>query len=227
MKNTGYAFFDVDETLISIKSMFSFQSFYYRRRWGAMGGSFAEWRSRRQRERLVLNGANRLLVNAGFFKEFQGHRQTDVRSAATDWFEQVCKAPGFFIKPVLAVLHQHQRDGIAPVFVSGSSVDILQPLADMLKVAHVLANRQEVDGGRYTGRLIPPQTIAVGKRDAVQAFLLDHGAAASSCYGYGDHVSDLPLLEAVGHPNVVANDRDLVAIARERGWPVLTPHPTL
>jgi hypothetical protein len=34
-------------------------------------------------------------------------------------------------------------------------------------------------------------------------------------------MTDLPMLEAVGHPHVVNPDRELRRVARERGWPVL------
>jgi phosphoserine phosphatase len=39
-------------------------------------------------------------------------------------------------------------------------------------------------------------------------------------------VTDLPLLETVGHPHAVNPDRNLRRIAAERGWPVLdfSPH---
>ena len=48
-------------------------------------------------------------------------------------------------------------------------------------------------------------------------------------YAYGqakaDHVgvsvTDLPLLEAVGHPHVVNPDRGLRKVAKLRGWPEL------
>jgi phosphoserine phosphatase len=42
------------------------------------------------------------------------------------------------------------------------------------------------------------------------------------CYAYSDSVTDLPLLEVVGHPRVVNPDRALRRIAAARGWPVLS-----
>jgi phosphoserine phosphatase len=35
-------------------------------------------------------------------------------------------------------------------------------------------------------------------------------------------VTDLPMLELVGHPRVVNPDRALRRIAAQRGWPVLS-----
>lgn len=226
MNTPRFAFFDVDETLINVKSMFSFQSFYHRRRWGSLGSQIADWRSRSHIKRLIVQGADRTQVNTAFFAGFRGARPDEMQVAAISWFEHVRTSADFFIEPVLDVLRKHQQDGTKPVFVSGSSVEILQPLADQLQVHHILANRLEVDAGRYTGRILSPQTIGAGKREAVNIFMMDHGANPNCCFAYGDHLSDLPLLETVGHPTVVARNNDLIAIARDRGWPIINTQPS-
>ena len=48
------------------------------------------------------------------------------------------------------------------------------------------------------------------------------GYALEHCYAYSDSITDLPMLEAVGHPTVVNPDRALRKEAAARGWPVLT-----
>lgn len=220
MDKVRFAFFDVDETLINLKSMFSFRAFYHRHRFGALCGPLAD---RLAHRRLMANGRDRAEVNRAFYRAFRGHSQLAFAACARKWFAEVSKQPSLYIAPVLDALQRHRAEGIEPVFVSGSSVEILQPLADALGVRHVLANRLEVSRGRFTGELLPPQTIGDGKRAAVDAFLAQHGASAARCYGYGDHLSDLPLLEAVGLPTVVVRDPALVEVAHARGWPVLNP----
>jgi phosphoserine phosphatase len=44
----------------------------------------------------------------------------------------------------------------------------------------------------------------------------------AECFAYSDSVTDVPMLEVVGHPRVVNPDRGLRRTARARGWPVLT-----
>ena len=39
-------------------------------------------------------------------------------------------------------------------------------------------------------------------------------------YAYSDSITDLPMLEAVGHPVAVNPDRELAKQAREREWEV-------
>ena len=40
-------------------------------------------------------------------------------------------------------------------------------------------------------------------------------------YAYSDHVSDLPLLEGVGHPIAVSPTRQLRKIALKKGWEIM------
>lgn len=221
MAETRYAFFDVDETLIGIKSMFSFRDFYLRWTLGVEQGAAAQKHAQTQVQEQVARGLERTEINRLFWESFRGFEQTDVQQAAYAWHQQVRQKPGYFIQQAVAALRQHQQEGTEPVFVSGSCIDILMPLATELGVKTLLTNRLEVEQGRFTGKLLPPQTIGAGKRQAMVDFLEECDALACDCYAYGDHLSDLPLLETVGHPRVVAGNTDLVSVARHRGWPVL------
>ena len=49
-----------------------------------------------------------------------------------------------------------------------------------------------------------------------------YGYDLSSSYAYSDSVTDLPMLEAVGHPTAVNPDRALRKAAAGNGWPILT-----
>ena len=44
----------------------------------------------------------------------------------------------------------------------------------------------------------------------------------AECFGYGDHISDLPMLNFVGNPVVVAGDNELTTIAQKQGWEILS-----
>ena len=48
------------------------------------------------------------------------------------------------------------------------------------------------------------------------------GYALEHCYAYSDSITDLAMLETVGHPTVVNPDRALRKEAAARGWPVQT-----
>ena len=50
---------------------------------------------------------------------------------------------------------------------------------------------------------------------------LAEGFDLAACTAYSDSYSDVPFLEAVGHPVAANPDRKLRRIAQERGWPVV------
>jgi len=74
----------------------------------------------------------------------------------------------------------------------------------------------EVEDGKYTGRATRP-LHAENKARCIRE--LGYDLAASTAYS--DSHTDLPFLEAVGHPVAVNPDRRLRRIASARGWPVL------
>jgi len=47
------------------------------------------------------------------------------------------------------------------------------------------------------------------------------GYPLEHCYAYSDSITDMPMLEVVGHPSVVNPDRALRREASARDWPVL------
>ena len=48
-----------------------------------------------------------------------------------------------------------------------------------------------------------------------------NGYDLNQCYAYSDSASDLPMLEAVGHPVAVNPDAKLERHARRNGWPIV------
>ena len=58
------------------------------------------------------------------------------------------------------------------------------------------------------------------KAVAMERLAEEHGFLLSESYAYSDSYTDLPMLEAVGHPVVVNPDRVLAKLAKERGWQI-------
>ncbi|AZC38137.1 HAD family hydrolase [Pseudomonas chlororaphis] len=227
MKARRIAFFDVDETLIDLKSMFSFRAFYFRRLWGAERGNEAEAACAKRIDEYVRKGFDRSAINRLFYEDFRDHQPALVADAALAWYVQERTRSGFFILPVLQALQKHQSNADIVAFVSGSAVEFLTPLATELGVTHVLANRMETRDGRFTGQLIPPQTIGLGKQQAALRLMDRLNVDPADCYGYGDHLTDLPLLMSIGNPIVVAGDPALLRHAEQLDWPILYPGASL
>ena len=133
-----------------------------------------------------------------------------------------------YLKPlrresVIARLHEHQAKGHVVVLVSSGLSPLLQTIGATLDVGHVVGTQVEWRDGRLTGRTLPPLVIGQRKASVTREWLkewrLDVDLSAS--FAYADSISDLALLEFVGNPTVVNPDEQLLAAARERGWPIL------
>ncbi len=217
------AYFDVDNTLLDTKSMFSFQAFYLDC-WLPLHGrsreSFAEFKGRLDGH---PRGGDRMVLNRAFYEGYAGLVAMDVAEAAKAWFESLSRTRGdaLWILGAVDLARVLKAQGHVLVAVSGSTQAILQPVLDALGFEHCLATRLETQDGVYTGRILGTQMIGPGKGIAVRAFAVRHGIDLASSTAVGDHITDLSMLDCVGHPRVVAGDREMEALALHRGWPLI------
>ncbi|MEA3345499.1 MAG: HAD-IB family hydrolase [Chloroflexota bacterium] len=125
---------------------------------------------------------------------------------------------------IVGRLRQHRAQGHGVYLLSGTMEPLLERIAQglELEVENALGTRTEVRGGRYTGRATEPTCVGQGKVERLRIFLADHSEVdLTKSYAYADSITDLSVLETVGHPAAVYPDAGLAAIARERGWPLL------
>jgi hypothetical protein len=95
----------------------------------------------------------------------------------------------------------------------------------MLGADAVIATRMRIEDGRYTGE-IEFYAYRENKAAALREMADRRGYDLEESYAYSDSFTDLPMLEAVGHPYAVNPDRALRREAAARGWPVLDfTHP--
>ena len=120
---------------------------------------------------------------------------------------------------MLAEVHAHQDAGRATFIVSAAGNGVVEPLARVLGMDGGIGTKYEVDDqGNFTGRFDGPFVYGPGKVEAMAAFAAAHDIDLAESYAYSDSLSDLPMLEAVGHAVVVNPDPALAAIAKSEGW---------
>ncbi|MBV9090143.1 MAG: HAD-IB family hydrolase [Mycobacteriaceae bacterium] len=119
------------------------------------------------------------------------------------------------------LIADHKLCGRDVVVVSASGEEIVAPIARALGATHAMATRMVVENGKYTGD-IAFYCYGEGKAQAIRELAAREGYPLEHCYAYSDSITDLPMLEAVGHPTVVNPDRALRKESATRGWPVLT-----
>ena len=215
---SAFSFFDVDETLISVKSMFDILPFIERE----TGQSFAAT-LKEEIAAMRVAGISREEVNRHFYMALKGIKLEHIVSASNAWFTKcLTDREAFFHSNIVEHLYRERAAGREPVLLSGSATLFLTPLASKLGVAHILATELLQSGPFLTGA-IQASMIGAGKAAALKAFLQKHGANPAHCSAIGDHLSDLDMLECVGMPAIVAHDSALEEIAHTRRWPILAP----
>ena len=120
----------------------------------------------------------------------------------------------------LELIRHHKACGHRVFIISASPTEIVSPLAEYLGVDEAIASRAHVDhSGRYTGAM---EFYSYGpfKAEAMRELAETQGIDLEASYAYSDSITDLPMLEAVGHPSAVNPDRELATVANERGWDV-------
>jgi HAD superfamily hydrolase (TIGR01490 family) len=208
------AFFDLDRTLIRRSSAL------------ALAPAFraAGLISRRQLAKaaawqvmFVLRGAGHDAVKRAAedgLMVLKGFTPGELQALVAESMERVLK-PLVYAES-LDLVNRHRRRGEPVYIVSATLQEIVQAIADDLGFDGALGTKCEVVDGRYTGRAIRA-LHADNKAGCIRD--LDHDLDASTAYS--DSHTDLPFLEAVGHPVCVNPDRALRRIAAQRGWPVL------
>lgn len=120
----------------------------------------------------------------------------------------------------LELFGKHRRAGRDLYLVSSSGVEIVRPLAEYLGVPYVIATRPGIDDqGCYDGSL-EFYCYGAHKAVAIHDVARECGLDLEASYAYSDSVTDVPMLETVGHPVAVNPDRELRALALERGWEI-------
>jgi HAD superfamily hydrolase (TIGR01490 family) len=121
------------------------------------------------------------------------------------------------------LVRAHQRRGHTVVLSSSALTIHAEPVARYLGIDEVLCNHFAVDDdGALTGDVVAPIVWGPQKAAAVTRYCEAAGIDVDQAYFYADGDEDAALMSVVGHPRPVNPRPGLAALARERGWPVLT-----
>lgn len=220
-------FFDVDETIINIKSMFSFLKFYYfNKPYPQKLLSIFRFYFQVYRLKLLSNLKKpREMINLQYYKLYKNENKIILNALGEAWHAKCLnEIDNFYNRIILKEINFHKSRGAKIVLVSGSFSACLLPIANHVNADYVLATSLETLNGRCTGEILNYPIIGEGKARIIKSYLHQIGYKDySDCYAYGDHISDLPMLSLVGNPVVVANDNKLIKYAKQEGWRIIIP----
>ncbi|AWI30173.1 HAD-IB family hydrolase [Streptomyces sp. ICN441] len=213
------AFFDLDKTVIAKSSALTFSKSFYH------GGLI-------NRRAVLRTAYTQFVFLAGGADHDQMERMRKyLSSLCKGWNVQqvraiVAETLHDLIDPIIydeaaSLIEDHHTAGRDVVIVSSSGAEVVEPIGELLGADRVVATRMVVgEDGCFTGEV---EYYAYGptKAEAVKELAASEGYDLERCYAYSDSVTDVPMLEAVGHPYAVNPDRGLRREASSRGWPVL------
>jgi HAD superfamily hydrolase (TIGR01490 family) len=214
----GAAFFDLDRTLMAGSSAYHFGRASYK----------AGRLSRRQlardgleQLRFRLRGSTDAAVHALMDRIMEGIKDRPVRDLERLVPDTLAGILPRIYPQMIAVVREHQDAGRPCYIVSAASQEMVQVLAGVLAMEGGIGTPSEVQDGIYTGRLGGPFAYGEGKAQALRQFAASENLGLAQSWAYSDSASDLPMLEAVGHPVAVNPDEKLLRHARAEGWEIL------
>lgn len=212
------AFFDLDKTTIADAALFAFGStlrdagllntgLVLRAVWGRLVFKYLG----ADHDRMEDMRNNALKLCTGWDKR---HMSEIVTEALEDVIDPIV------YREAVDEIAAHKAAGHKVFMVSASPEEIVVPLSKHLGADGAVATIAATDrNGKYTGD-VEFYSYGPYKVDAMEALALEHDLDLDECYAYTDSITDVPMLEAVGHPIVVNPDRGLARIAAEREWEV-------
>ena len=211
------AFFDLDRTLLSKNS----GSLWVKREFKA--GRISLRRAAQASVWLLryhLGQANIEHALDRAVATLSGQSQRDLELRTIQFYDEMIQ--DLYRPGALRTVEEHRRKGDKLVLLTSSSEYLSDACRKQLQLDEILCNRFEVGAeGNFTGTLIKPACYGKGKLEYAIRYLNEVNGTLADSYFYTDSISDLPVLDAVGHPRIVAPDRKLQRTAAKRGWPVL------
>ena len=165
----------------------------------------------------LLSDEQMVKILLTFYKK---KRLADFQNGADNFYRSYLKphlAPG-----ILSRVHFHKKEGHLLVLISGSVRYLLEPVVRDLGFDHLLCTDLEVNqNGLMTGKPAGLVCVSHNKKWLTLKLAQELELDLAKSYAYGNHHSDLPLLETVGNPHAVQPNRILERTARQKSWPIL------
>ncbi len=209
-------FFDMDHTLINNDCDVSWKTFLVRH-------GLAPATALKEAERFFAD------YQAGHLNHVAFMRFQLAEFASRTPAEMAALARWHFVEVVRPLLYPAACRAVAAALATGAPVALLTatneviaaPLAADLGIPHLLATRLERRDTLFTGAIAGEYCGGSGKLAPARELAARLGLTLAQAAYYGDAISDVPLLTAVGFPTVVNPGDQLAAVAAARAWPVV------
>jgi HAD superfamily hydrolase (TIGR01490 family) len=212
------AFFDLDKTILAKSSSFAFARPFYK---GGLIGRSDVIRSAYAQFVFLASGADHDQMESMrtyMSKLVTGWEVDKVQAIVAETLDEIVDPMVF--QEAIELMDQHRAAGHDIVIISSSGTDVVEPIGARLGADLAVGTQVAVEDGKYTGEIVF-YAYGEGKATAMREIAAERNYDLEHCFAYTDSHTDLPMLEAVGHPFAVNPDDELRRIAIEREWPLL------
>lgn len=166
----------------------------------------------------LLDVRSALEVSMAFVR---GKDEAAMVADCVSWYGEAVRP--YVFPGMAAQVAAHREAGHVLALLTSATRYLAEPLGADLGIEHHLVTQLVVRDGRFTGEVVQPVCYGRGKVYWAERFAAEHGVDLAASFFYTDSITDLPLLDRVGHPRVVHPDPRLRRLAQRRGWQVLRP----
>lgn len=166
-------------------------------------------------EKLIENGLQR----------FEGMTRAQVEDVSKQLFDKYLSKNIY--RGAYKAIKWHREQGHRVLLITASIKFLVEPLGEYLKVDEIFALRPIFEDFEMTAKARKPYSYEEGKLELARIYCQENGISLKDCYFYSDSISDLPLMDAVGHPVPTNPDRKLLALALWRNWRIRWFHTVL
>ena len=210
------AVFDLENTLVASNVVESYAWLATRHQSDGERVRFVARTLRQAPGLLALDRNDRGDFLRSFYRRYDGAPIDRLRADAWELTSDLLLAKSF--PAGIRRVREHRAAGHRTLLVTGALDVVIEPLRPLFD--DVVCARLGERGGRFTGELRDAPPTGEARAQLMAAYARNHGLDLDESVAYADSASDLPMLEAVGHPVAVNPETKLAAIARKRGWHV-------
>jgi HAD superfamily hydrolase (TIGR01490 family) len=210
------AFFDLDKTLTNAISGKAMAAAAFRK------GLLSNWK--------LLNAAllslefrlrirDQLKIIDAMVRWVKGIPEKSIDNLCTEVFNEVL-FPSVY-DDAISEIALHKAKNAKVVILSSALTAICRQMAEHLNIDDIICSGLEVKDGYMTGRPLGHLCFGEEKAVRIKSYCEIFKFSTSEAWYYGDSISDIHALSAVGNPVCVNPDKKLEKTAKRRGWKIV------
>lgn len=210
------AVFDLENTLIASNVVDSYSWLATRHQDDSDRARFVVKTLREAPKLLALDRTDRGDFLRYFYRRYEGAPVDRLQRDGWELFSDLILTKSF--PAGIRRVREHRALGHKTLLITGALDVVIEPLRPLFDevVCASLGRRN----GRFTGELLEAPPTGEARALIMADYAGANGLDLEESVAYADSASDLPMLEAAGHPVAVNPETKLAAIARKRGWHV-------